>query len=127
MLFLYLKKETSMHSVFPLFDTIYQETEHIENALNHEEKIKLCDNIKELDEEGHDLVYAIIRTFYLVKENGQFDFIPYSPKIKKSNYKFDATYFPARLLLMIRHFVDLHLHKLREERQIHQLQSSIMM
>ena len=115
----------SSPSVFPLFDTIYQETETIQAPLQYEEKMDLCSQIKELDQEGLDLVYAIIRCFYLVKENGNYDFVPYSPKINKTGYKFDTTFLPPRLLLMIRHFVVLHRNKLREESEIQDLQSQL--
>ena len=104
-------------SVFPLFDTIYQETESIQAPLQYEEKMELCNKIKDLDQEGYDLVYAIIRSFYLSMENGHYDFVPYSPKINKTGYKFDTTFFPPRLLIMIRHFVNLHVNKLEEERE----------
>jgi hypothetical protein len=103
--------------MFPLFDTLYQETEAVQTPLNYEEKMKMCEDIKELDQEGYDLLYAIIRNFYLVKENGRFDSIPYSPKINKTGYKFDTTFFPPRLIIMIRYFVALHLEKLKEEQQ----------
>jgi hypothetical protein len=111
--------------MFPLFDTIYQETEAIQSPLQYEEKMELCNEIKDLDQEGFDLVYAIIRTFYLAKENGHYEFVPYSPKINKTGYKFDTTFLPPRLLIMIRHFVTLHRNKLKEESLILDLQSKL--
>ena len=55
---------------FPLFTTLHGETDDIHTPLTYDEKIKLCNDIKDLDQEGHDLLYAIIRTYYLEKENG---------------------------------------------------------
>ena len=112
-------------SVFPLFDTLFQDTESIQTPLQYEEKMELCNQIKDLDQEGFDLVYAITRSFYLVKENGNYDFVPYSPKVNKTGYKFDTTFLPPRLLIMIRHFVTLHLNKLREESEFQDLQSRV--
>jgi len=112
-------------SVFPLFDTLFQETESVQTPLQYEEKMELCNQIKDLDQEGFDLVYAIIRSFYLVKENGHYDFVPYSPKINKTGYKFDTTFLPPRLLLMVRRFVALHLNKLREESEFQDMQSRV--
>jgi len=106
-------------SVFPLFDTIYQQTEPKQTPLTYDEKMQLCSDMKQLDQEGFELVYAIIRNFYLAEENGQYDFIPYSPKIIKSGMKFDTTFLPPRLLIMIRHFVTLHVQRLDEARQTH--------
>lgn len=105
-------------AVFPLFDTLYQGTSNIKTPLTYEEKMTLCNDIKELDQEGFDLLYAIIRHFFLAKENGRFDLIPYSPKVHKSGYKFDTTFLPPRLLIMIRHFVAMHLKKLGEDKEI---------
>lgn len=105
---------------FPLFDTLYADTDDIRQPLSYNEKIQLCNDIKELDQEGYDLLYAIIRTYHLQKENGSYANIPYSPKIHKSGYKFDMTVFPPRLLIMIRQFVTLHMKKLSEEKQIRQ-------
>lgn len=107
-----------MHRVtssFPLFDTLHSETEGIHTPLTYDDKLRLCNDIKEMDQEGYDLLYAIIRTYYLEKEKGIKDHIPYSPKVHKSGYKFDMTFFPPRLLIMIRRFVSLHKKKLSEE------------
>jgi hypothetical protein len=112
-----------MKSVFPLFDRLFTDTEHIQRPLQYEEKMQLCHDIKDLDQEGHELLYAIMRNFYLVKENGRFESVPYSPKLNKTGYKFDTTYFPPRLLIMMRHFVSLHLEKVKEQQMIDELQS----
>jgi hypothetical protein len=38
-------------------------------------------------------------------------------RVKKSGYKWEMQKLPKRLLIMIRHFVQLHLEKIKEESQ----------
>lgn len=103
-----------MTSVFPLYDSIYQEVTN-ENEMLQEKKMNLCNEIKELDKEGHELVYAIIRNYFLLHEKVVSDELPYSPKVIKHGLKFDTSIMPNRLLHMLDHFVKLHRMKIQED------------
>jgi hypothetical protein len=103
--------------MFPLFDALYKETELISpQILNYEERLQLMEQIKSLDKDGHEYLYALIRKYQLEIENGDFNDLPYQPKVNKSGYKFEMKKMPDRLLIILKHFVNLHLKKLLEER-----------
>ena len=103
--------------MFPLFQALYKETDTIkEQILTYEERLVLMEQIRSLDKDGHEYLYALIRNYQLEIDKGDFDELPYDPKINKTGYKFEMKKLPDRLLIILKHFVDLHLKKLMEER-----------
>lgn len=104
------------NTMFPLFSTIFQETEN-NNSLSVSECSELCEKIKNLDVEGNEILFAIIRHYQLEINDGNFNDMPFQCKQNKSGYKMNMTKFPKRLVNIINHFVNLHLNKLHEEKQ----------
>lgn len=103
--------------MFPLFQALYKETDSIKDQiLTYEERLVLMEQIKSLDKDGHEYLYALIRNYQLEVDDGYFDELPYDPKVNKTGYKFEMKKLPDRLLIILKHFVDLHLKKLLEER-----------
>lgn len=103
--------------MFPLFHALYKETEVLKDQiLTYEERLLLMDQIKSLDKDGHEYLYALIRNYQLEIDKGNFDELPYEPKVNKSGYKFEMKKLPDRLVIILKHFVNLHLKKLVEER-----------
>jgi hypothetical protein len=97
---------------FPLFDMIYAETDNMPNCTNTD-KEHFCDAIKKMDEEGYELLYALIKCYAIKydKDGG----IPFAAKKCKNGYKFDISAIPDRLFNVLNHFVAKHKAKLREE------------
>ena len=52
-------------SSFPLYDNLNQQTENITETLTPDEKSMLSDNIKGIDNDGHKMIYALIRYFQM--------------------------------------------------------------
>lgn len=103
--------------MFPLFNALYKETEGIKNNnVSYEERLVLQDEIKSLDKDGHEYLYALIRNYQLEIDNGDFHELPYDPKVNKTGYKFEMKKMPDRLIIILKHFVDLHRKKLMEEK-----------
>ena len=50
-------------SSFPLYDNLNQQTENVQETLTDDEKSTLSDNIKNIDDDGHKMIYALIRYF----------------------------------------------------------------
>ena len=52
-------------SSFPLYDNLNQQTENITETLTQDEKSMLSDNIRGIDNDGHKMIYALIRYFQI--------------------------------------------------------------
>ena len=115
--FVFDRKGKEQILMFPLFETIYKQTENITTDMNNDERLELGEKIQCLDKAGHEFIYAIIRNFQLEYDKDDFDELPYKVKVKKVGYKWEMDKLPKRLLIMIQHFVTLHLQKLQEESQ----------
>jgi len=98
-------------SSFPLFHNLYNETAN-ENLLNYEHQMELCQKIKEMDDEGCEIIFAIIKFYYISIDNGFIDHLPYKPKINKNGYKYELNNLPIKLINMIEKFVNLHNNKI---------------
>ena len=105
-----------LNTMFPLFSTIFQETEN-DNELSVSQCSELCEKIKNLDKEGNEILFALIRHYQLEIEDGSFNEMPFQCKQNKSGYKMNMSKFPNRLVNIINYFVTLHLNKLHEEKQ----------
>ena len=103
--------------MFPLFDTIYKQTESTDLSIPHQERLDLAEQISQLDKSGHEYIYAIIRNYQLELDQEDFNELPYKVRLKRQGMKWEMQKLPPRLLVMIRHFVFLHLQKLQEETQ----------
>ncbi len=103
--------------MFPLFQALLKETETIkDNDVSYEERLALMEDIKSLDKDGHEYLYALIRNYQLEIDEGDFQTLPYEPKVNKTGYKFEMKKMPNRLIIILKHFVNLHLKKLVEEK-----------
>jgi len=106
-------------SSFPLYDNLNQQTENISNALSSNEKILLSDNIKKIDNDGHKIIYALIRYFQMKHfQNNGID-LPYSSKKQKSGYKFDIDCLPNQLQQILFLFSKIHINKMKEDEVLH--------
>lgn len=107
-------KNIGLKMSFPLFDMIYNETEDINHTLSKIDKENFCESIKKMDDEGYELLYALIKC-YAIKYNKDYSTPPFMAKKCKAGYKFDVDVLPERLLYILIHFVKKHQEKLRED------------
>lgn len=96
---------------FPLFDIILGEIDTNKSTIDIK---RLCDNIKRLDEEGYEFMYALIKC-YALRFNEDCASPPFQGKKCKGGYKFDVAQIPDHLLHILNHFVDKHINKMKEE------------
>jgi len=101
---------------FPLFNNLLQETTQIEQSLTYDEQIELCNQMKELDDEGCEIIFALIKFYYIIIDHGFVDNLPYKPKVNKSGYKYELNHLPNQLIHMIQRFVNLHRTKIELEK-----------
>ncbi len=94
--------------MFPLYDNLYKELKDDLKPLNKSDKDKLISNIKQLDDNGHELIYTLIRVHYLNNEQDNYK-LPYGMKSLKLGLRTDINQLPVPLQYIIKNFVELHL------------------
>ena len=72
----------------------------------------LSDNIKGIDNDGHKMIYALIRYFQMKHFQNNGVELPYSSKKQKSGYKFDIDCLPQQLQQILFLFSKIHLKKM---------------
>ena len=94
---------------FPLYDTLYRETEN--KDLTKDQKEELILKIKNIDSKGIELIYAIIRKYQLQNDNSSMSSftLPYKAIQQKTGVKFDLEMFPNKLKQMIYKFINIHI------------------
>ena len=87
---------------FPLYDML-KKSELVE--LTDDEKDNLIEKIKEMDEKKHEIMYTIIKAYYIETHPCETtsDF-PYGGKELKNRLKFNLDDFPSELQCMLNSF-----------------------
>lgn len=110
---LFFYKETNQMDTkgqFPLYSHLRNEldTKPIE-PLTRTQMIELGEKMKELDEQGCSLVYALIRYYQIYEDKQCAVDAPFNMKKVKNGYRFCTEELPVLLQHLIVCFVDLHL------------------
>ena len=99
--------------IFPLFEIILSDIKD-DDDINEKEENYLCEKIKKLDNEGHEMIYALIKC-YAIKFENNYDSPPYDPKKTGKGFKYCIEKIPRKLLKILLNFVKKHDDKLKEE------------
>lgn len=105
-------------SSFPLYDSLIKDIP--KKDLSVKQKEEFINKIKEIDDTGRDLVYALIQ-FYFIENKGKCtDNLPYKgKKVKVKNGKENITWtftdFPIKLRQILYKFVLMNIHNMDEE------------
>jgi hypothetical protein len=104
-------------SNFPLYDSLSAEVTNVDlTTLEKDELMKLLKNI---DVEGSERVYILIRMYQLENSEDKSTFkIPYGGKYVKNDLKFDLNELPFELKQIIYKFVTMHCKTMEEEAKI---------
>jgi hypothetical protein len=108
------KKEKMAQSTFPLFSILEQKLEEeqikLETPLTDIQKQFLCDQLKNMDDIGTELVYAVIRFYQLQYDKGNIMELPYLMKKQKTGnvYKLEVNDLPLKLQHLILIFIMMH-------------------
>lgn len=96
-----------MDGQFPLYD-------HLKNEITSDvpltvaQKDEMVEKMKDLDEQGGSLVYALIRYFQIYEDKLNALEIPYGMKKIKQGHRFCIEDFPPMLQQLIFRFVNVH-------------------
>lgn len=88
---------------FPLYQSIKRDDF---KELTTEEKDKFMEVLKDMSEDKHKVIYALIRAYHLEHDINMQE-IPYGGKNLKSGLKFDFDNLPSKLQFMLYNFSSL--------------------
>ena len=104
-------------SKFPLFDNLSKDIPTRDLLLA--EKRLFMKNIDEIDKNGSELIYALIRVYQIENKEDNTSFtLPYNGTYVDKNITFDLDKFPIKLKHILFKFLKVHLDKLKEEQII---------
>jgi hypothetical protein len=98
---------------FPLYTNISKEIKS-KRDLTIKQKDEFINKINQIDDEGTELLYTLIRFYYIEETNDQSCDIPYKGILNKKNIKFDLENFPFKLKHILFKFLNMHLNKMSE-------------
>jgi hypothetical protein len=92
---------------FPLYNTLNKSDF---KELEEDEKDQLVEKFKLMSDEKHEIVYAIIKAFYM-EEHQQYistnNELPYNGKSLKNRLKFDLDHIPSKLQYILKIFLEI--------------------
>lgn len=104
-------------SRFPLYDNLSQGIKN--RDLTVLQKKDFIVKIKEIDTDGYELIYALIKMYQMETGDANTSFtLPYKGIFIDENIKFDLNDLPKKLKQILYKFVDIHLDKMSEEDSI---------
>jgi hypothetical protein len=100
-------------SNFPLYTTLKKNIS--KKDLTIVQKNDLVNKISSMQTDQHELVYALIKSYFLEKDKVQNVILPYKGKIIKENIEFNLTDLPIELRQILFKFITIHEQKVKEE------------
>lgn len=110
---------------FPLYETLNKDLS--KKDLTDLQKKRLIKLISKLDNDTQNLMYALIKNYFLENEREIASpiIIPYKGKMEKDCINFDLLEFPIALRQLLYKFVMLHKKKVKEDRELEKSKQSI--
>jgi hypothetical protein len=101
-------------SNLPLYEILFKETTN--EDLTTKEKDEFMKIIKNIDQKGFEIAYALIRIFQLENNEDKSTFkIPYGGKFVKDDLNFNLNDLPLQLKQILYKFLVLHIKTMKEE------------
>ena len=91
---------------FPLYNILHEKLQANLQPLSKQEKDRIISKIKQMDNNGYEHLYALIKVHHLEKEN-EFQ-LPYNMKLLKMGLRVDIDNLPIELQHIIKGFVDMN-------------------
>jgi hypothetical protein len=99
-------------SKFPLYDSLCKNNLKTDLSLN--QKRLFVKRISTLDNEGHDLIYALIRMYQIETKEEMDTSVPYKGEISDTNILFQVDNLPISLKRILFKFASAHIEKMKE-------------
>lgn len=101
-------------SNFPLYTSLIKDIS--ENDLTTVQKRNFIKKIDEIDKNGQELIYALIKCYQLENNDKNTSFtLPYNGLFNENNVIFDLDNLPKKLKQLLYKFINIHLTKMNED------------
>ncbi len=107
---------------FPLYTTLLANLP--KKDLSVVQKNDFIRKVSTMDSEAHDLIYALIKCYFLEHDTTDTFAIPYDGQLAKDRIEFSLMDFPVELRQLLYKFVTIHGKKVDEDKQIQDLQKN---
>ena len=107
-------------SNFPLYISV--STGIVEKDLTATQKADFVKKVNKMDLGGHELVYALIKVYYMENANDSPFTLPYGGKYIDNDMTFDLDHLPTKLRQIIYKFAKIHVKRMKEEAKLAKLQ-----
>lgn len=108
---------------FPLYTSLMT---NIRNRdLTPVQKNDFLKKIAMMKEEGHELIYALIKVFYIEHETDGALHIPYGGVLKNKSLTFDLNQLPNKLKQILYKFTKIHIKKMKEDLELEKGRESL--
>ena len=103
-------------SNFPLYDTLSNDIIDNPEDLSTKEKDEFLKMVKQIDSNGYEIIYVLIRVYQLENTEDKSTFkLPFGVKFIKDDIKFDFDELPNKLKHILYKFIHIHNKTLSEE------------
>ena len=103
-------------SKFPLYDNLSKDIAN--KDLSPSQKRSFIRKIKQIDDNGCELVYVLIRMYQIENDTNTSFTVPYNGIFSKNDISFDLDQFPNKLKQLLYKFLKVHINKMNEEKSI---------
>ena len=105
----------------PIYDSIIKDVKN--KDLTVKQKNEFISNVNNIDADGNELIYVLIRVYQLKNDDNPISCIlPYSGRfLMKNQIQFDLNELPNKLKQLLFKFMVLHLAKMEEDSNIQKL------
>ena len=101
---------------FPLFESLYNDTLPNHNdPFPETEQTRVLEHIGDLDDNGREIFYAIIRQDHVKRYPNSIGDLPSSCKQMKSGIRVDFDKIPNHLKYILAEFINRHVNKIKED------------
>jgi hypothetical protein len=107
---------------FPLYTTL--NTNITNKDLTILQKNEFLKKVLTLDSKAHELIYTLIKCYFIENDKGDPFSIPYKGKLDKDRIDFDLLELPTPLKQMLYKFVNIHQKKLIEDKSLLEIQNN---
>lgn len=101
--------------MFPLFDQLYKDTQ--DKDLSTSQKKTFIAKMEKIDQEGMNLMFALISAYQEETENTRL-LIPYEGKKIGSNITFNLEHLPNQLRQILHKFLLMHIKRIADEQKM---------
>jgi hypothetical protein len=108
-------------TTFPLYTSLISSLP--QKDLTIAQKSAFVKKIKTMDHESHELIYALIKSYFMDRDQGDLLTIPYQGQLNKDKIDFDLLTLPIPLRQLLYKFINLHSKKLEEDKEIQEIHS----